>query len=100
MTLQTTGELLNFGAFLGFMGVNFAAIWQFLVRPQGARRRHIFTDLIVPGLGFLFCFAIWIGLSNIAKIAGGAWFVIGVVYLAVRTRGFRLRPAAIDFSGA
>ena len=29
---ELTAELLNFGAFLGFMGVNLAVIWQFWVR--------------------------------------------------------------------
>ena len=100
MTVEITGELLNFGAFLGFMGVNFAAIWQFFVRRPQGRRRNLFIDLLVPGLGFVFCFFIWIYLSNIAKMAGGLWFLIGLVYLAFRTKGFREKPAMIDFSEA
>jgi len=100
MTVEITGELLNFGAFLGFMGVNLAVIWQFFVRRPQGRRRNLFGDLLVPGLGFIFCFLIWIYLSNIAKTAGGLWFVIGLVYLAFRTKGFREKPAMIDFSEA
>lgn len=36
---EHAGELLNFGAFLAFMGVNFACFWQFSViakRPAGS----------------------------------------------------------------
>lgn len=98
MTVELTGELLNFGAFLGFMGVNLATIRQFYLAPQAERKRHFFTDFVLPGLGFLFCFVIWIGLSPLAKKAGAAWFVIGLVLLVYKTRGFRRKPAMLDFS--
>jgi hypothetical protein len=29
---------------------------------------------------------------------GGFWFAVGIVYIAVTTRGFRLTPKMIDFS--
>ena len=35
------GELLNFGAFLGFMGVNAAAMRQFYVLPQTGRKAYL-----------------------------------------------------------
>ncbi len=91
------GELLNFGAFLGFMGVNLATIRQFYFLPQAGRTKSLFRDLIVPSLGFAFCLVIWLGLGSLAKIVGGVWFAVGLAYTAVRTRGFRLAPAMIDF---
>jgi len=92
------GELLNFGAFLGFMGVNLAAIRQFYILPQTGRKRHFLFDLVAPLLGFAFCLVIWLGLGNLAKIVGGSWFVIGLIYSAVRTGGFRRTPIMIDFT--
>ena len=89
MSYELTAEILNFGAFLGFMGVNLAVIWQFWVRRAEGRQREILADILLPGLGFVFCTIIWLGLGAPAKIAGGIWFVIGVVVLAVHTRGFR-----------
>jgi amino acid transporter len=91
------GELLNFGAFLGFMGVNAATIRQFYLLPQNGRKKSFLWDLLLPSLGFAFCLVIWLGLGNLAKIAGGVWFAIGLAYAAVRTRGFRLEPVMIDF---
>jgi putrescine importer len=91
------GELLNFGAFLGFMGVNAATIRQFYVLPQTGRKKSILWDLIMPSLGFGFCLVIFLGLGNLAKIVGCIWFAIGLTYAAVRTRGFRSRPVMIDF---
>jgi amino acid transporter len=89
MSYETTAEILNFGAFLGFMGVNLAVIWQFWVRRAEGHSREWFTDIVLPALGFLFCTIIWLGLGAPAKIAGGIWFVIGLFVLAAHTRGFR-----------
>lgn len=91
------GELLNFGAFLGFMGVNIATIRQFYFLPQVGRTKNWFLDLVVPALGLAFCLVIWLGLGTLAKVAGGVWFAVGLAYLAIRTRGFRLEPVMIDF---
>jgi putrescine importer len=89
MSYELTAEILNFGAFLGFMGVNLAVFWQFWVRRAQAREREFFADVVLPVLGFFFCSVIWLGLGAPAKIAGGIWFVIGLVVLVTHTRGFR-----------
>ena len=91
------GELLNFGAFLGFMGVNIATIRQFYFLKQDGRKRHFGVDFLLPSLGFLFCLAIWVGLDTPAKVLGSVWFAVGLTYAAVRTRGFRLKPLMVDF---
>jgi amino acid transporter len=97
---QLTGELLSFGAFLGFMGVNSAAIRQFFILSKGNRRRRLLADGLVPAVGFLFCFAIWLGLERSAKIVGGTWFLAGLLYDAVRTRSFRLRATMLEVDDA
>jgi amino acid transporter len=94
---QQAGELLNFGAFLSFMGVNLAAFWQFGVLKK-SRRRRILIDIVLPLIGFVFCTVIWWNLNPIAKTAGGIWFALGVIYLATKTRFFRAAPVIIDFS--
>lgn len=91
MSFELTAEILNFGAFLGFMGVNLAVIWQFWVRRAEGHKRNFFADVILPAGGFIFCTVIWLGLRAPAKIAGGIWFVIGLFVLAKHTRGFRQR---------
>jgi amino acid transporter len=86
---ELTAEILNFGAFLGFMGVNLAVVWQFWVRRAEGRRGGILGDVVLPGLGFVFCAVIWWGLGIPAKIAGCIWFVVGLLVLATHTNGFR-----------
>jgi amino acid transporter len=98
ISYERAAELLNFGAFLAFMGVNIACIQQFFLRPQVGRSRNVLTDLFVPGLAFLFCLGIWWSLPRPAKWAGGVWFAVGSAYAAIRTRGFRLEPPKMDLS--
>ncbi len=98
MSYELTAEILNFGAFLGFIGVNVATVWQFYILEQSGRSKNFLTDALAPGLGAVFCLMIWWGLAMPAKIAGGIWFAIGLTHCVIRTRGFRTRPAMIDFS--
>jgi amino acid transporter len=92
-------EVSNFGAFLGFIGVNLAVIRQFCFRPPAGHRRSWVSDVISPGLGFLFCGLILFTLPTPAQIVGGLWLVAGLLYTAIKTRGFRNPPAMVDLSG-
>lgn len=98
ITYDQSAELLNFGAFLAFMGVNLATIQQCYFVGRPGHKRRWFTDLCLPLFGFLFCLWIWWGLRTPAKVVGGIWFAIGLTYAAIKTRGFRRRPVMIDFS--
>jgi putrescine importer len=95
---EHAGELLNFGAFMAFMGVNLSTFWQFSVILRNKRRRRLLGDAILPLIGFAFCALIWWNLNILAKIVGGIWFGIGLVYIGVATQGFRREPKMIDFS--
>src|SRR4051812_945965 len=95
---EHAGELLNFGAFLAFMGVNLATFWQFAVLSRAGYRKRILVDIVLPLVGFVFCALIWWNLNVLAKTVGGIWFAIGLAYVAITTRGFRKAPAMIDFS--
>ena len=85
MSYQLGAELLNFGAFIAFMGVNAAAFTHYYLR---GRERKL-THLLPPVLGFLICFYIWLSLRTPAKIAGGLWLLVGIAYGAWKTGGFR-----------
>jgi amino acid transporter len=95
---QQAGELLNFGAFLSFMGVNLAAFWQFGVLKKDGHKSRPVVDIVLPLAGFLFCAVIWWNLNPLAKTAGGIWFALGFLYVASKTRLFRTAPVMIDFS--
>jgi putrescine importer len=96
---EHAGELLNFGAFLAFTGVNLACFWQFtvLAHRKGAKWR-IVQDALLPLIGFLVCGYIWWNLNHLAKTVGGIWFAIGIIYVGYKTNWFRSAPVMIDFS--
>jgi amino acid transporter len=85
MSYQLGAELLNFGAFIAFMGVNAAALVRTYVRAPEKKLRNF----LPPVLGFLICGYIWLSLRTPAKIVGGIWLTVGVLYGAWKTAGFR-----------
>jgi len=95
---EVSCDLLNFGAFLGFMGVNLATLWSHYIQPPESYRPRLFRDAVLPIAGFLLCFLIWLGLPNLSKVVGGIWLSIGIIFCAVRTKGFRERPVLFDFT--
>lgn len=85
LTYELGAELLNFGAFIGFMGVNAAAIVRYYIR-SGEKRLN---QLLPPLAGFLICAYMWWSLHTVAKIGGCLWLAVGLAYGAWKTRGFR-----------
>jgi putrescine importer len=53
-------------------------------------------NLIFPALGALVCGYVWMSLTAKAKFVGFGWMALGVIYLAVLTRGFRLPPRSFE----
>jgi putrescine importer len=78
-------EMLNFGALIAFMGVNLAALLRYFVRSEEKKLGY----LIPPILGFVICFGLWINLSRPAMIVGSIWMAAGIIFGAIRTKGFR-----------
>ena len=78
-------QALNFGAFIAFMGVNAAAFTHYWWRGKSRTLGH----LLIPLLGFVICGFIWLHLSRAAMILGAVWMTAGILYGAIRTRGFR-----------
>ena len=82
---QLGAELLNFGAFIGFMGVNAAAFLRYFVRAGDKK----WTEGLPPLAGFAICLLIWLSLRPPAKIAGAIWLTLGLAYGYWKTQGFR-----------
>jgi putrescine importer len=96
LNYEGVAELINFGAFLAFMGVNAAVIRQFyFLRPK--EQRSLLTDVLLPACGLLFCLTIWVSLPVQAKMLGAAWFTAGLLWTGFQTRGFRVPPRMVSF---
>lgn len=72
LTYELGAELLNFGAFIGFIGVNLSA---FL---RAWRERSVAA--IAPAFGFLLCLYMWASLSQKSLMLGASWAAVGFIY--------------------
>ena len=87
-------SLLNFGALIGFMGVNAAAFTRFFWRAQ----RRTAINFVLPLLGFGVCLILWWNLSTQSRILGAIWMAAGVAFGAWKTGGFGANLDGIDVS--
>jgi len=75
MTYESGAELLNFGAFIAFMGVNAAAFVHYKFRTA----EKVFLPATMPILGFVVSAFIWLNLNRKAQLLGVAWIAVGLV---------------------
>jgi putrescine importer len=84
LTYGEGAELVNFGAFIAFMGVNLAALVHYKVRSKS----NVRMALMVPLAGLLIDLFIWLNLSHNAQLLGALWIAVGLVlYFAMRRSG-------------
>lgn len=79
---QLGTELLNFGALLAFMGVNFASM---LRAWRDGKAAQWFPILLGLG-GIVTCFLLWINLGALARMVGTLWACAGVLLWVARRR--------------
>jgi putrescine importer len=96
MSYQLGAEMLNFGAFLAFSGVNLACIRYEYGKAlpdsrasENSARPHGLASMTAPRfwmplLGLLICLYIWISLRWQAKLAGTIWVLLGLLYFFLR----------------
>jgi putrescine importer len=89
---QLAVELLNFGALSGFILVNLSVIRHFYLREKQRGGWRTVENLAFPLLGAAVCTFLWVNLTLKARLAGFGWLAIGVLFLAVITKGFRIAP--------
>jgi putrescine importer len=85
ISYELGAELLNFGAFLAFTGVNAATFLHYFVR---GRNRH-WSYLVLPLAGCAVCLYIWSSLHWQARLVGLVWLCAGAIYVLIRTRVMR-----------
>lgn len=88
--LLSISSIINFGALIGFTLVNICVIIHYFIK--GGKRKGVFnicSYLIAPGIGAVVCLTIWLNLDATALTLGAIWSVIGFIYLAVATKGFK-----------
>jgi putrescine importer len=97
-SLATTTSFVNFGAFTAFTFVNIGVIG-LVIREKSLRRKAWPIVLVLlPALGALVNVYLLLNLDMTAIRLGLIWMAIGVVALAVITKGFRVAPPEMSFT--
>jgi putrescine importer len=91
LELESVSSLISFGALAAFSLVNLAVIKHYFFERRQRGAGGVLSNLVLPGAGLLVTVWLWTSLSSLALIVGITWCVLGIVWVAVITRGFR-RP--------
>ncbi|OIH83539.1 Putrescine importer PuuP [Arthrobacter sp. UCD-GKA] len=90
--LTLASSLISFGALSAFTLVNIAVIKHYYIDQKRRSGLDAVRYLAAPAIGVILCLWLWSSLSMSAFVVGFTWLAIGMVYLAVLTRGFRKAP--------
>lgn len=85
LTLKDISSLVNFGALTSFALMHVALAYR-LVKVE-----HKPLSIVMPIIGFCITAVVWYGLDVLAKSVGIVWIIVGVIYLAFITRGFKVK---------
>ena len=89
-------SLVSFGAITGFIMVNLSVFSHYFIKEKKRSPRDIFRYAIMPGIGFCVCVFLWFNIESKGKIVGFIWLALGVIYLAIKTKGFRELPPEMN----
>jgi amino acid transporter len=85
-------RIVNFGALTAFLLLHLSVINYYFIRGRSGRW---LAHLVSPVVGFLVIAYVLYEMDDSAKIMGGCWIAIGVVYYLVLTYVVK-RPAALE----
>lgn len=82
ITMTTLTQLVTFGGLFGFMCVNLAVIFHYYIRNKSGR---FIMHLLSPLTGLVVCGYIMLDLSDVGRVVGFSWLILGILYLIVRS---------------
>lgn len=100
MDVTTSTSFINFGAFLAFSLVNLSVIFHYYLNAERRGPRELVLFLLFPLVGLVADLWLMVSLDHLAIWLGATWLVLGVIYLAVITGGFREQPPEMSFEEA
>jgi amino acid transporter len=95
--VDTITKFVNFGALTAFMALNISVFVYFFIR-RGRRGSlwDFFKYLLFPLLGFAIIAYVWSGFDRNTLIFGFSWLAAGIIIGAIKTKGFKEKPAVIQ----
>jgi len=90
MDLDIVISMISFGALTAFTFVNLSVISRYALRDGRTKNlKDIVSFVIIPLLGFISIFAMWLEIEESALKFGLWWAMFGILYLGYKTKGFK-----------
>lgn len=94
--LMLLSEMISFGALIAFSVVNLSVIKHYFIDGRERSGVAVLNNLVLPLIGFALTVWLWTSLSGRTFIIGLSWLVLGVIILAIATKGFRRPVPMLD----
>lgn len=92
LDIATSTSFINFGAFVAFTMVNLSVIAHYIRRRRAGEHLNPVLWVVLPAIGAVITFSLLTALDPTAIILGLSWLAVGVVVLAITSKGFRQLP--------
>lgn len=90
MNLDTVISLISFGALTAFTFVNLSVISRYALRDGRTKNlKDILNFIVIPLMGFISIFALWLEIEDTSLKYGLWWAMFGILYLGYKTKGFK-----------
>lgn len=93
-------NLCSFGGLLGMVVVNACVIGSYWHKDKARGLSAFLKYIVMPVIAMAVTFFLWWQLSVAAKIVGFSWLAVGLILLAIKTKGLKEMPPEMDFSEA
>jgi amino acid transporter len=92
LDVATSTSFINFGAFTAFTLVNVSVVFHYVRQRRSGNQLNPVSYVVVPVIGAIVCAYLLSQLDSNAITLGLTWLALGVVVLALITRGFKTAP--------
>ncbi|QDG64434.1 APC family permease [Pseudarthrobacter sp. NIBRBAC000502771] len=92
LDVATSTSFINFGAFTAFTLVNASVVFHYVHQRRAGQQLNPVSYVVVPVVGAIICAYLLSRLDSNAITLGVSWLVLGVLVLALITRGFKASP--------
>jgi amino acid transporter len=90
INLDIVISMISFGALTAFTFVNLSVISRYALRDGRTKNfKDILNFVVIPMLGFISIFAMWLEIEDTALKLGLWWAMFGILYLGYKTKGFK-----------
>jgi putrescine importer len=81
-TVETAIHFISFGSLVAFFSVNLSVIAHFAIKNKAIKTsKEILLNFVIPLVGLIIIFMLWLNIKQVALILGFSWGVFGLLYL-------------------